>query len=49
MKNKYSIKESGDGFELIDSEGKVIAWMLDRKVALKILLALELLDEDIPS
>lgn len=39
---KYSVRPSGDGYELLDFDGEVIAWTLDRKWALRILLALEL-------
>jgi hypothetical protein len=39
-----SIKESGDGFELIDAQGEVVAWMLEKKWALKILFGLEISD-----
>lgn len=38
----YSLRDSGDAFELLDSDGVVIAWALDRLWALEILLALEL-------
>jgi hypothetical protein len=43
---ELSIKESGDGYELVNSDGIVIAWTLDRILALRILLALEMLDAD---
>ena len=39
-----TIRASGDGFELLDDKGEVVAWTLDRKWALKILLGLELLE-----
>lgn len=38
----FSVVQSGDGYELISPDGQVIAWMLDWKWALQILLALEL-------
>lgn len=37
----FSIRPSGDGYELLNTEGEVIAWMLDRIWALRILVALE--------
>jgi hypothetical protein len=40
----YSIRVSGHGYELLDTDGEVVAWILDRKLALTILLALEMLD-----
>ena len=39
----FSIKESGDGFVLLDDQGKTVAWTLDRLLALQILLGLEFL------
>ncbi len=42
----FSIKSSGDGYELVNANCEVIAWTLDRKWALRILLALELLNEE---
>jgi len=36
-----SIRASGDGYELLDTDGEVIAWTLDRTWALRILVALE--------
>ena len=40
----YSIRTSGDGFELLDGQGETVAWTLDRKWALRILLGLELVN-----
>lgn len=37
----FALKASGDGYELLDADGDVIAWTLDRKWALRILMALE--------
>jgi hypothetical protein len=42
----FSARASGDGFELLDPGGNIIAWTLDGKWALRILLALELLFEN---
>jgi hypothetical protein len=39
-----SIRPSGDGYELLDAEGNVIAWMLDEKWAWRILVALEFVE-----
>jgi len=39
--SEFSIRNSGDGYELLDASGDVIAWALDRIWALKILVALE--------
>jgi hypothetical protein len=38
---RFSIRASGDGYELLDAKGEVIAWTLDRKWACRILMALE--------
>jgi hypothetical protein len=43
---RFSIKESGDGFEVLDARGEVIAWALDKHWALRILLGLELVVAD---
>ena len=40
----YSLRQSGDGYELLDAQGEVIAWTFDHRWALKILTALELMD-----
>jgi hypothetical protein len=37
----FSIKASGDGYEILCPEGEVVAWTLDRQWALRIVLALE--------
>ena len=39
----YSIRQSGDGFEILDAQGNTIAWTLDKAWALQILLGLEFL------
>lgn len=39
----FSVLQSGDGFEILDFDGKVVAWTLDRTLALRIVLGLELL------
>ena len=41
----FSLRESGDGYELFDPDGEIIAWTMDRKWALRILLGLRLLNE----
>jgi hypothetical protein len=40
----FSIKESGDGYELLNPDGEVIAWTLDKQWAWRIVMGLELLD-----
>ena len=40
----YSIRQSGNGFEVLDAQGDAVAWTLEKKWALKILLGLELLE-----
>ena len=40
-----SSRKSGDGYELLDAQGEVVAWVFDRIWALKILLALELMNQ----
>jgi hypothetical protein len=35
------MRQTGDGYELLNADGEVVAWTLDRIWALKILLALE--------
>jgi hypothetical protein len=42
---EVTVRQSGDGFELLDAQGKAIAWTLEKKWALKILLGLELLND----
>jgi hypothetical protein len=42
----FSIRESGDGYELIDKEGKVVVWMLDKRRALRMFVALEQLQSN---
>jgi hypothetical protein len=44
MTNKFSIRTSGDGCELLNSDGEVVAWTLDHKWAWRILVALEMYD-----
>ena len=39
----FSIRQSGDGYQVLDASGNAIAWTLDRKWALQILLGLEFL------
>jgi len=39
---QFSVRISGDGYELLNSDGEVIAWTLEKKWALQILLALEI-------
>jgi len=38
----WNLIKSGDGYGLLDAEGNIVAWTLDKKWALRILLALEL-------
>jgi len=38
----YSARPSGDGYEILNADGEVIAWTLDRIWSLRILLGLEL-------
>ena len=37
----YSAKASGDGYELLDPDGNVIAWTFDQQWAWRIIVALE--------
>ena len=43
----YSIRASGDGFEILDTDGRVVAWTLDKKWAWRILVALELFNDSL--
>jgi len=38
---QFSVRHSGDGYELLNSDGKVIACTLEKKWALRIVMALE--------
>jgi hypothetical protein len=42
----YSARATGDGFELCDADGRVVAWTLDAQWAWRILVALERLALD---
>ena len=40
-KPDFSTRASGDGYELLDANGEVIAWTLDEQWAWRILMALD--------
>jgi hypothetical protein len=44
MTNKpcFYLRTNGDGFEMLDANGQVIAWTLDSTWGLRILVALEI-------
>jgi hypothetical protein len=45
--SSFAIRASGDGYEVLNPEREVVAWTLDRKWALRILLALEVFATDV--